>query len=319
MNGEPHRDHNQRRSAGSMQSPRRPSRRSATLHSDPDRGILKLAMRSRTSTYLASLFVFCAVVAIAAIAAPEDASPADAGAEADGGLGPDLVDAEDAGADGDADRTADARNGADGGDFSRSSLGDADTDPDSEGAVEEGGEPVLEEPEAMSEEDLPDDRAWIFVDKSERRMVVHMAHGYHESFRVALGPEPVGDKELEGDGRTPEGEFYVCHRIRHDRFHRFLGLSYPGPEDAQRGEALGLLMPIEIRAIHRAFRQRGMPPWRTALGGNVGIHGYGRRQDRARRHTAGEDWTDGCVAVTNEEIERIYAHVRVGTRVVIVR
>jgi lipoprotein-anchoring transpeptidase ErfK/SrfK len=61
-----------------------------------------------------------------------------------------------------------------------------------------------------------------------------------------------------------------------------------------------------------------MPPWGTPLGGNIGIHGYGRRRDRAREHAAGRDWTDGCIAVTNEEIERIADHIRVGTRVIIV-
>ena len=288
-------------------------------------------MHHRASTYQVPLIVFAAIVAVAAIAAPEDASPGDAGSlsypdggVADAGFDSDLPDALDAGAIGDAEATTDARGDGDiefgeEGDSDVIPVGDADGDHSADSAIEEENGTELEEAEAMSEEDLPANEAWIFVDKSERRMVVQNGRGYHETFRVALGFEPVGDKELEGDGRTPEGEFYVCHRIRHDRFHRFLGLSYPSPEDARRGETLGLLMPIEIRAIRRAFRQRTMPPWRTALGGNVGIHGYGRRRDRERRHAEGEDWTDGCLAVTNEEIEAIYGRVRVGTRVVIVR
>lgn len=165
---------------------------------------------------------------------------------------------------------------------------------------------------------LPDDEPWIFIDKSERRMVVNDGDGYRESFRVALGQVPAGDKHREGDGRTPEGEFYVCNRIRHNNFHRFLGVAYPGPEDAEWGRRHRLLQPVEYRAIHRAHRRRIMPPWGTALGGNIGIHGYGRRRDRAAQHAAGRDWTDGCIAVTNEEIQRISDHVRIGTRVVIV-
>ncbi len=167
--------------------------------------------------------------------------------------------------------------------------------------------------------DLADDDAWIFVDKSERRMVVNDGRGWREAYRVSLGPHPEGDKELEGDGRTPEGEFYICRRVKHDRFHRFLGVSYPAVADAVRGQKAGLLMPIEHRAILRAARKQVAPPWRTKLGGNIGIHGYGRRRDRAARHRRGEDWTDGCIAVTNEEIERIFRHVRLKTRVVIVR
>lgn len=165
---------------------------------------------------------------------------------------------------------------------------------------------------------LPDDEPWIFIDKSERRMVVNDGNGYRETFRVALGQMPEGDKHREGDGRTPEGEFYVCNRIRHDRFHRFLGVAYPGPEDAEWGRRHRLLQPIEYRSIYRAHRRRTMPPWTTALGGNIGIHGYGRRRDRAAQHAAGRDWTDGCIAVTNDEIQRISDHIRIGTRVVIV-
>lgn len=158
---------------------------------------------------------------------------------------------------------------------------------------------------------------WIFVDKSDRLMIVN-APGFREAFRVALGPDPVGPKEAQGDGRTPEGEYRVCHRITSDRFHRFLGLSYPGPDDAARAALAGLLQPIEVRAIARAFARGRRPPWNTRLGGNVGIHGWGRRSSIEPLHALGKDWTDGCVGVTNDEIERIYPHVLLGTRVVIV-
>ena len=147
-------------------------------------------------------------------------------------------------------------------------------------------------------------------------MVVH--HGrYEESFRIALGPNPEGDKEVEGDGRTPEGEFRVCRRVVADRFHRFLGLSYPGPEDARRGLASGLIDALEARAIVRAHRRGATPLWNTRLGGSVGIHGFGNRPFLAEIHGR-KDWTDGCIGVTNQEIERLYPHVGLGTRVVIV-
>jgi lipoprotein-anchoring transpeptidase ErfK/SrfK len=165
---------------------------------------------------------------------------------------------------------------------------------------------------------LADDEVWIFIDKSERRMVVNDGAGWREAFRVALGQNPEGDKRWEGDGRTPEGEFYICRRIVHNRFHRFLGVSYPGPDDAEYGRSRRWLQPIEYRSIHRAFRLKRQPPWQTKLGGSIGIHGYGTRRDRARLHAKGEDWTDGCIAVTNEEIERIYDRVKLKTRVLIV-
>lgn len=257
----------------------------------------------RGSTFSLLTVLILAAAAAVAIAAPQDASLPDAGRPAVG----------DAGADGEP------------GPSDAGLTSDADPPPDGDAEFIEMPDGDLFEDEDVEEDDWLEpteefqaDRAWIFIDKSERRLVAQDGRGWRETFRVALGFEPVGDKEIEGDGRTPEGEFYVCSRVRHDRFHRFLGLSYPAPEDAHRGKALGLLMPIEFRSILRAWTHREPPPWRTALGGKVGIHGYGRRSDRAALHAAGEDWTDGCIAVSNDEIERIHGHIRVGTRVVIV-
>lgn len=164
--------------------------------------------------------------------------------------------------------------------------------------------------------ELTASKRWIFIDKSDRVMVVNDGQ-YREAFPVALGFSPVGDKEIEGDGRTPEGNFYVCQRSVANRFHRFLGLSYPSPADAQRGQAAGILSPLEIRTILRAFRLRGRPPWNTPLGGNVGIHGWGHRTEIAAVHGT-QDWTDGCIGVTNDQVERIYGHAPLGTPVTIV-
>jgi lipoprotein-anchoring transpeptidase ErfK/SrfK len=243
------------------------------------------ADRTRLGPLALAGFAAAAALAAVALARAEEGEPVDAGpddADVDGGL-------DDADADGEGDAEGDA------------DVGDA-----------------IAERAAETRPELPDDEAWIFIDKSERRMEVNDGQGWREEFRVALGQTPVGDKRREGDGRTPEGEFYVCTRIANARFHRFLGVSYPGPEDAARGLRDRILQPIEVRAILRAFRNRTLPPWQTSLGGNIGIHGYGRRRDREAEHAAGRDWTDGCIAVTNEEIERVYDHVQLGTRLVIV-
>ncbi len=292
----------------------------APLRRSTARGMLVADMPGRPRLPSPFFVLIAATVAAVALAAPQDASLPDA-ALPSRDAGPDAageqVDASAPDADvmpaADAGMTlADAGDGAVG-----STDGDSPADAEVIDELAEDEED-LEENWLGPTEELPPEEAWVFIDKSERRMVAQDGRGWQETFRVALGFEPRGDKALEGDGRTPEGEFYVCNRVRHNRFHRFLGLSYPTPEDAHRGEVLGLLMPIEIRAILRAHRRREMPPWRTALGGNVGIHGYGRRTREAARHAAGEDWTDGCVAVTNDEVERIYDHIRLGTRVVIV-
>lgn len=123
----------------------------------------------------------------------------------------------------------------------------------------------------------------------------------------ALGGAPTGDKEREGDLRTPEGSFYVCTRNDRSRFHLFLGLSYPDEEDARRGLEAGMIDARQAEAIRAAWRRRSRPPWNTALGGMVGIHGYGTAWD----------WTLGCIALADEDVERLWAFSPLGTTVVV--
>ena len=158
--------------------------------------------------------------------------------------------------------------------------------------------------------------AWVLIDTARRRMVVRKGLSSQE-YRVALGPSPDEPKREEGDGRTPRGVYTICHRFRADRFHRFLALSYPSTRDARRGSVNGLLSPIGVQSILAAERDGRCPPWDTDLGGNVGIHGWGQNHSITSRHDAFEDWTDGCIGVTNQEIERIYENVPVGTPVVL--
>jgi murein L,D-transpeptidase YafK len=125
----------------------------------------------------------------------------------------------------------------------------------------------------------------VVVHKSARRM-----HLYHHgerlrTFRVQLGGNPFGHKLHEGDRRTPEGDYIIDRRNPNSRFHLSIGIDYPNEEDIARAEANG---------------------W--APGGDIFIHGRGPRFQRARG-----DWTDGCIAVSDREMEDIYAMVRDGT------
>lgn len=126
-----------------------------------------------------------------------------------------------------------------------------------------------------------------------------------KEYPIGLGRDPSGDKETEGDGRTPVGQFYVCTRLARSRWHRFLGLSYPAPDDARRGLAAGLITPGEAGAIRRAHRHRRQPPWKTRLGGEIGIHGGG----------GGADWTAGCIALDNAAVAELFPVLPLGTPV----
>ncbi len=124
-------------------------------------------------------------------------------------------------------------------------------------------------------------------------------------FRVALGFEPAGDKVREGDGRTPEGEFYVCVKNEKSKFCLSLGLSYPNAEDAERGLREGLITREQHVQISSAVGRGARPPWDTALGGEIFIHGGGTARD----------WTRGCVALADEHVRELFDAVPLGTHV----
>ena len=127
----------------------------------------------------------------------------------------------------------------------------------------------------------------IRVDKSERRMQLLRDGKVLKTYRILLGDAPVGHKRQQGDERTPEGRYRITFRNGQSRFHLSLRVSYPNETD--RAQA----------------RARGVDP-----GGDIMIHGgtppgYGR------------DWTDGCIALTDRQIEEVWRLVPVGTPITI--
>lgn len=151
----------------------------------------------------------------------------------------------------------------------------------------------------------------IEIWKGPRRMELRAGDELVREFRIALGPAPRMPKEKQGDGRTPVGRYYVSDKLPASRFRRFLGISYPNPDDAERGYTSRLIDANEWADIFFANLRGGIPTWRTALGGRVGIHGLGGRP------LLPVDWTEGCVAVSDEEIDFLYERVPVGTTVII--
>jgi murein L,D-transpeptidase YafK len=147
----------------------------------------------------------------------------------------------------------------------------------------------------------------IHISKAARRLELLSDGVVVKTYPIVLGPNDAGDKEVEGDGRTPEGEFYVCNRNPDSRYHRALGLSYPSYDDAERGLDTGVITKREYTAINSALDRMARPPWNTALGGEIMIHGGGTTRD----------WTLGCVALDDTDAEELYNAVPLGTPVVI--
>jgi hypothetical protein len=148
----------------------------------------------------------------------------------------------------------------------------------------------------------------LYVQKTERRLLVIDDKVLVRDFPIALGPQPRGDKFLRGDGRTPEGDFFVCAKNPSSKYHKGLGLNYPSPRHAEEAYLYGVISRAEYLKIMQANERRTLPPDSTRLGGDIFIHGGG---------TDG-DWTLGCVALRNSDIDELFDVIPVGTPVRII-
>jgi murein L,D-transpeptidase YafK len=147
----------------------------------------------------------------------------------------------------------------------------------------------------------------IIVYKHDRKLELYSDQTLLRTYRVGLGFSPVADKVREGDGATPEGDFYIFVKNSKSAYYLSLGVSYPNPEDAERGLRDGLITRPQYDAIIQAHRNKTAPPQYTKLGGLIYIHGNGARSD----------WTWGCVALENADMKELYDSVSVGTPVTI--
>ena len=129
----------------------------------------------------------------------------------------------------------------------------------------------------------------ITVSKSRRKMWLMHNKRVLRRYNIGLGFAPEGHKKAEGDGRTPEGTYFIDRRNPNSAYHLSLGISYPNAKDVAVAKAAGV-----------------------EPGGDVFIHGRGPRFQRARG-----DWTWGCIAVTDREMTEIYSMVQTGTPIVI--
>ncbi|MBQ9264958.1 MAG: L,D-transpeptidase [Clostridia bacterium] len=139
----------------------------------------------------------------------------------------------------------------------------------------------------------------IVIEKAARRLTLRNDAGQVLfTAPIALGSCPAGPKERSGDGKTPEGTYFVCLK-KMGKYGPSLGISYPNEQDAQRmGAGEELIACIRDRA------QKGeRPPWGTALGGEIYIHGGGTAWD----------WTAGCIALRDGDAQFLYNQTPLGT------
>lgn len=137
----------------------------------------------------------------------------------------------------------------------------------------------------------------IYVSKMAHTLTLEKNGVELGTYPVTLGADSAsGNKKVEGDMRTPSGKFYVCTRNDKSICYLALGLSYPAISDAERGYDQGIITQAQRDEIIRANKAGEKPPWDTALGGAIEIHGN-RRSDGS---------TQGCVAVDNQVMDILW-------------
>ncbi len=151
---------------------------------------------------------------------------------------------------------------------------------------------------------------FVVVSKAARNVTLCNGGTMVANYYGALGFSAIGDKEQQGDGKTPEGVFYAADKLGAgvSAYHKALLLSYPNEEDALRG--LGTLIDAtEKAAIDTAISTCAVPPQNTALGGEIELHGTGSSEPF--------DWTWGCVALENANIDAVFAALEIGDTIVV--
>jgi murein L,D-transpeptidase YafK len=157
----------------------------------------------------------------------------------------------------------------------------------------------------------------IIIQKSRNVLTLYKGMTPVKSYWAAFGKgHRKGDKRRAGDKRTPEGDFYICSMNHSERFYKFMGISYPGIRHAEDAMKQGHITYAQYLDVWWAIAERRQPPWDTALGGAIGIHG--RMLDSAITQVPNPaNWTDGCIALNNEDVDEIYSVASVGTPVTI--
>jgi murein L,D-transpeptidase YafK len=144
---------------------------------------------------------------------------------------------------------------------------------------------------ALGQESLPKADI-ILVIKSKRQMHLLREGKILKSYQISLGPNSRGHKQRQGDKKTPEGRYKICGRNPNSHYHKSLRISYPNAQDREQA------------------KKRGVDP-----GGDIMIHGLGKKFGFLGKSHTLHDWTLGCIAVTNQEIEEIWKMVDVGTEI----
>ncbi len=166
----------------------------------------------------------------------------------------------------------------------------------------------------------PPDRGKDYVleiNKSREELIVKQGTEVIRRYRAATGRGGEGTKRQVGDKKTPVGVYRIIDFKNDSQFHYFMQIDYPNLLDAWYGYKHEIIDAREFRSITTALKNNKKPPQDTALGGFIGIHGIGDTSNKKLMIHEAQNWTAGCIALTNEEINELQQFVSIGTKVVI--
>lgn len=149
---------------------------------------------------------------------------------------------------------------------------------------------------------------WIFVDSQTETLTVYEGRKpLKKFFNVAFGVKGVGKKHVRGDGVTPRGRFTITDIRPSEKFGHFIALSYPNLVYTEQAFREGRITDAVYRQIKGAIERGDAPPQDTLLGGHIGVHGVGRGDVNIHQNL---DWTEGCVALENWQVDQLIRLIR---------
>lgn len=157
----------------------------------------------------------------------------------------------------------------------------------------------------------------IVISKSKKELAVKKGDQIIKQYPIALGKGGQGTKRQLGDKKTPVGIYKIVAIKDESKFYYFMQLDYPNLLDAWYGYKNNIISASEFKKIAVAYKTGQKPPQDTKLGGYIGIHGLGVENEEKLQIHNGFNWTDGCIALTNEQINDLKQYVAIGTKVII--
>lgn len=154
---------------------------------------------------------------------------------------------------------------------------------------------------------------WLLVDTEKKIAQVKQGERTLELFEhISIGRRGAGDKQRRGDDITPIGIYKISYTNNNSHFRKFFGLNYPSANDAEYALSAGRISLAVYQSIIYAHQHNQAPPQNTTLGGHIGIHGLGKGNKQVHGLF---DWTHGCVALSNQQIDSLARWVYKGMRV----